>query len=223
MTTAAVLFDLDGTLIDSAPDLHSAACRMLAAEGQEPLPFATIRSFIGNGVAKLVERIIGATGLDMADHPRLVEAFMDHYGAHSTELTRPYPGVADALARFRMMGYGLGVVTNKPEAPARAILAELGLAGFFPVVIGGDSFPERKPDPTGLLSAAETLKATATVFVGDSEVDAETAGRADLPFLLFTEGYRKSPVFQIPHQGMFGSFDLLPALVEPLVSTTRLV
>ncbi|WP_172331088.1 phosphoglycolate phosphatase [Mangrovicoccus sp. HB161399] len=223
MTSAAVLFDLDGTLIDSAPDLHAAANRMLADEGREALAFEIIRSFIGNGVPKLVERIIGVTGLNMADHPRLTEAFMAHYNAHSTDLTRPYPGVADALARFQTMGYGLGVVTNKPEVPAREILSDLGLSHFFPVVIGGDSFPEKKPDPTGVLSAMDALKASATVFVGDSEVDSETAGRADLPFILFTEGYRKSPVFQIPHQVMFDRFDSLPALVEPLVSSTRLV
>ncbi|MBE3637903.1 phosphoglycolate phosphatase [Mangrovicoccus algicola] len=223
MSSAAVLFDLDGTLIDSAPDLHAAAARMLEAEGQAPLPFEIIRSFIGNGVPKLVERIIGVAGLDMAEHPRLVSAFMAEYDAHSTDLTRPYPGVADALARFRTMGYGLGVVTNKPEASARNVLAALRLAEFFPVVIGGDSLPERKPDPSGVLTAMEQLGASATVYVGDSEVDSETAGRADLPFLLFTEGYRKSPVFQIPHQLVFDRFDGLPALVEPLVSTQRLV
>ena len=223
MTSVAVLFDLDGTLIDSAPDLHGAAARMLVAEGAEPLPFETIRSFIGNGVPKLVERIIGASGLAMADHARLVAAFMAEYDAHATDLTRPYPGVADTLARLQAMGWGLGVVTNKPEAAARAILAALDLARFFPVVVGGDTFPEKKPDPTGLIHAARRLGASAPVFVGDSEIDAETAERADMPFALFTEGYRKLPVFQIPHQIGFSHFDRLPALLEPVVSAHRLV
>jgi len=110
-------------------------------------------------------------------------------------------------------GHALGVCTNKPAEPARAVLAHLGLLDRFAVVVGGDSLPVTKPDPAPLRAALEALPPGAAVFVGDSEVDAETARAAGVPFLLFTEGYRKSPISALPHAAAFAHWGALPGLV----------
>jgi phosphoglycolate phosphatase len=216
--TPILIFDLDGTLIDSAPDLHAAASRMLATEGLPELPPETIRSFIGNGIPVLVNRIIAATDLNPDDRDRLVAAFLADYENHATDLTVPYPNVRDSLTALKQAGHGLAVCTNKPEAPARAILQDLGLAHFFDDLVGGDSLSSRKPDPEGLNVLRDRLGGGPVIYIGDSEVDAETARNAGVPFALFTEGYRKRPVSELPHAVGFQDFRQLPDLVEGLLA-----
>ncbi|MFN4154464.1 MAG: phosphoglycolate phosphatase [Paracoccaceae bacterium] len=211
-----VVFDLDGTLIDSAPDIHAAVARMLEGEGRAALDLATVTSFVGNGLPKLVERVVGRVGLDMAHHPRLTKATLDHYNAASSDLTRPYPGVVAALEVLLGEGHAMAVCTNKPEAPARAILRDLGLERFFSVVIGGDSLAVTKPDPAPLHACIAALGGGPTIYVGDSEVDAATAQAARVPFALFTEGYRKTPVAELPHDAVFADFHGLPALLAQM-------
>ncbi|WP_269585992.1 phosphoglycolate phosphatase [Roseibium sp. Sym1] len=216
--TPILIFDLDGTLIDSAPDLHAAASRMLAAEGLPELPPETIRSFIGNGIPVLVDRIIAATALNPDDRDRLVAGFLADYQAHATDLTVPYPNVRDSLSTLKQSGHRLAVCTNKPEAPAQAILQDLGLAHFFDDLVGGDSLSSRKPDPEGLNVLRDRLGDGPVVYVGDSEVDAETARKAGVPFALFTEGYRKRQVSELPHTVSFQDFRDLPDLLESLLA-----
>lgn len=208
-----IVFDLDGTLVDSAPDIHAAVARMLADEGRTALDLATITAFIGNGLPKLVERVISRVGMDMTEHPRLTKATLDHYNAASSDLTQPYPGVIEALVALQGAGYAMGVCTNKPAAPARAILRDLGLDAFFSSVIGGDSLTVTKPDPAPLHACIAALGGGQTIYVGDSEVDAATAAAAAVPFALFTEGYRKSPIAELPHDVTFADFRTLPAVV----------
>jgi phosphoglycolate phosphatase len=211
---AAVIFDLDGTLVDSAPDIHAAVNRLLAAEGEAALDFPTVKRFIGNGVPALIARVMAALGREgEALHARWLARFLEDYEKRAADLTRPYPGVAEALEVLADTGHRLAICTNKPEVPARHVLDAFGLARFFPVVIGGDSLPLRKPDPAPLRAAAEGLGQGPVIFVGDSEVDAETAVAAGVPLLLFTEGYRKTPVEEIAHAARFGRFEHLPALV----------
>jgi phosphoglycolate phosphatase len=216
---AAVIFDLDGTLVDSAPDIHAAVNRLLADVGEAPLSIQTVKSFIGNGVPTLVARVLHACGHgpEPARQTAWQALFLRHYEADSTTLTQPYPGVSEALSALLDQGHQLALCTNKPEGPARHILDAFGLTGLFPVVIGGDSLPLRKPDPAPLLAAAGGL-AGPVLFVGDSEVDAETALAAQVPFLLFTEGYRKAPVHALPHAARFGRFSDLPALIARLAA-----
>lgn len=211
-----IVFDLDGTLIDSAPDIHSAVAKMLADEGRAALDLPTVTSFIGNGLPKLVERVIVCVGMDIADHPRLTKATLDHYNAAPAALTRPYLGVIEALTVFQSAGHLMAVCTNKPVAPARAILRDLGLERFFQVVIGGDSLPVTKPDPAPLHACISQLGKGLTVYVGDSEVDAATAAAAKVPFALFTEGYRKTPVSDLPHDATFSSFHKLPSVLAEM-------
>ncbi|WP_170435452.1 phosphoglycolate phosphatase [Ruegeria arenilitoris] len=211
--TAAIVFDLDGTLVDSLADIAAAANRMLADQGYAPLPEETIRGFVGNGLPKLVERVILHCGLSIERHSELTQVTLNHYSQASSAITRPYPGVKDALRRLRAANIALGVCTNKPEAPAQHILEVLDLAQFFDVVIGGDTVKSRKPDPAHLTATFEALGTNdARVFVGDSEVDAETAQRAQVPFLLYSEGYRKSPVSELPHLASFDDYSRLPDL-----------
>lgn len=211
---AAVIFDLDGTLVDSAPDIHAAVNRWLLSEGETPLEFDTVRRFIGNGVPTLVARVMAALGRSGDGlQARWLDRFMADYATGASDLTRPYPGVIEALTFLQRRGYPLGICTNKPEEPARHVLQAFGMTGFFPVVVGGDSLPVRKPDPAPLRAVAEALGGGPVIFVGDSEVDAETAAAAGVPFLLFTEGYRKTPVETISHAARFEHFDQLPALI----------
>lgn len=215
---AAIIFDLDGTLIDSAPDIHAALNATQVEMGLPPLSLAQVTSFVGSGVAVLVARASAAQGHagDREVERRMLAGFQARY-ADAVGLTRPYPGVPEALDRIAAAGHRLGLCTNKPLAPAQAILSHLGFDGRFDVVLGGDSLPQRKPDPAPLLAVLEQMGGGAAVYVGDSEIDAETAERADLPFALFTEGYRKVPVEALRHQARFDDFAQLPGIVARLL------
>ena len=217
MSPAAVIFDLDGTLIDSAPDIHAAANRVLRSEGLEEQSFAQVRGFVGRGVPHLIRQLLTAAGHgeDDARHARMTERFIAGY-EEAVGLTLPYPGVVEALESLRAAGHALGICTNKPEAATRAVLAHLGLLAPFTVIVGGDSLPVRKPDPAPLHLAVSRLGQQKAIFVGDSEVDAETAEAAGLPFLLFTEGYRKTPVGELPQDGRFSDYAELPGLIAAL-------
>lgn len=211
-----LVFDLDGTLVDSAPDIHAAVARMLADEGRAPLDLPTVISFIGHGVPKLVERVIDHTGMNRADHARLTKSTLAHYNAAAADLTRPYPRVIRALEQLQAAGHALAICTNKPTLPAQTVLQGLGLDRFFPVLVGGDTLPVAKPDPAPLHHCIAQLGGGPTIYVGDSEVDAATAVAAGVPFALFTEGYRKSPVADLPHQAAFSDFNALPGLIADM-------
>ncbi|KGM89191.1 2-phosphoglycolate phosphatase, prokaryotic [Roseovarius mucosus DSM 17069] len=215
----AVIFDLDGTLIDSAPDIHAAANRLMAQHGFAAFTPDETRSFIGSGVPHFITCCLTARGRagDGALRARLIEEFIADYETAVT-LTQVYPGVMDALDGLAGADLALGLCTNKPEGPAHSVLSHLGLDGYFPVIIGGDSLTVRKPDPAPLQATAAALGARDVVFVGDSEVDAETAARAGVPFVLYTEGYRKGPVERIAHDRAFSDFAHLPGLIRGLLS-----
>jgi phosphoglycolate phosphatase len=213
----ALIFDLDGTLVDSAPDIHAAANRVFTGKGLDPFPFETVRGFIGNGVGVLVSRLLVSRGLPGTGdlHAEMVGDFINIY-EEAVDLTSLYPGVAESLNRLRAAGHPLGICTNKPLRPALAVLRQFGLDGHFAAVIGGDSLPQRKPDPAPLQAALEALGARRALFVGDSEVDAETAQAAGVPLALFTEGYRKAAVESLGAKLVFDDFRALPRLVAHL-------
>ncbi len=214
----AAIFDLDGTLVDSAPDIHAAANAAAGAEGLAPLSLERIRRFVGNGAPVLIARILAAH--DRPDsgpqHARMLDDFLERYQSAVT-LSRLYPGVRETLDRLAAAHVALGLCTNKPEGPTRAVLDHFGLADRFCVVVAGDSLPRRKPDPLPLHHAARALGDLPAVFVGDSEVDAETAQRAPLPFVLYTRGYRQRPDEPLPAAAVFDDFGRLPEIVDNLV------
>lgn len=209
----SVIFDLDGTLIDSAPSIRKAVNLGLADLGRPALSYETVVSFIGNGLPALVRRAAHAAGIPDRER-ELVRRTTAHYEIVSAEPPVLYPGVAEALAALALAGCLLGICTNKPEGLARSVLRAGGLEATFPVVIGGDTFEERKPHPAPLRSAVAALGRPQAIFVGDSEIDGATAEAAALPFLLFTEGYRHRPAEEIPAAARFADHAALVGLVR---------
>ncbi len=209
-----LVFDLDGTLVDSAPDIRAALNHVLTHEGVAPLDLSIVTGFIGNGVPALIARAIAHVGADPACQAAWEARFMAGYDRH--DLTRPFEAVDDALRALAAAGHPLGICTNKPEGPARGVLAAFGWSDLFAAVIGGDTLPHRKPDPSPLLGAIAALGGGPALFVGDSEVDAATALAARVPFCLFTRGYRKTPPDEIVAEARFDDFAGLPALVAGL-------
>lgn len=201
----AIVFDLDGTLIHSAPDLHAAANVMLVALGRDALDQPTIISFIGNGVEVLVERCLDATGGDHGLQQRALDLFLQSYNQNMTRLTKPYPGVIAALRTFQTAGIPLAVCTNKPTKPAKDICDQLGLTAFFQVIAGAEEGQPKKPDPAPLLTCIQNLSRAPsdTLYVGDSTVDYMTARNADVPFRLFSKGYLNAPLPDLPDADRF--------------------
>lgn len=208
----AIVFDLDGTLVDSAPDIHAAVSRMLADIGEAPLPPETVAAFVGNGIPALVRRVIEAKGIDTRHEADLLERMVAHYAAHPAELTRPYPGVLACLDTLQGQGVRLGICTNKMRGLTVRVLEALDLMRYFDVVIGGDSLPVRKPDPAPLCAAFDAI-GEPLIYVGDSDVDAETAERAGLPFALFSGGYCRVPIESLPSRFVFDDFAAFPGLL----------
>jgi len=173
-----LVFDLDGTLIDSQQDLAESANRMLASYGAVALPAPAIAAMVGEGAKILVERALAAGGLDPAE-PEALSRFLAFYDQQLLVHTRPYPGVIEALEAVSPLA-PVAVLTNKPERPTRRLLEALGLDQSVRWALGGDSGFARKPDPAGLQSLIEAAGAQprTTLLVGDSMVDAETARRA---------------------------------------------
>jgi len=194
----SVVFDLDGTLIDSAPDIHAAVNRVLVERDLPEIDLPTLKSFVGNGAMVLMERCIRHRdgNASPAELQQALQRFLEVYADEPAGRTVLYSGVRDGIRQLAAHGYRLGICTNKPESLTHTILRNLDLADAFDVIIGGDTLPTRKPHPSGLLQAIETLGSTPgkAVFVGDSEVDAATAASAGIRFALFTCGYRRGPV-----------------------------
>ncbi len=173
----ALIFDLDGTLIDSKLDLIRSVNAMLVEMGRETLHEDTVSSYIGHGAPKLIERALG-NGATEEDRERALRFFLAHYEEHKLDSTRAYPGVAEALEELRE--FPMAVLTNKPVRVSTRILKGLGLGKYFRAVYGGNSFETKKPDPLGARKILEELGAPANqaLMVGDSEVDVQTARNA---------------------------------------------
>lgn len=214
-----VIFDLDGTLVDSAPDLADALDALLVERGHPPVGLDRTRGLIGHGVAELVRRGLTESG----EHPtpdmlaEAVQRFLRHYTANLSRKSQPYPGAADAVAALRRDGWRLVVCTNKLEASARGLLADLGLLPAFALVAGPDTFGVAKPDPDHLLRCLPKADgAHLAVMVGDSEVDVAAAKAAGIPVVAVTWGYAKRPLAQLGPDAVVSSFGDVPSIVNRL-------
>lgn len=205
-----LVFDLDGTLIDSEQDLCNSVNAALLHVGRTPLPEPVIASFVGNGAPMLMRRSL-ATGdgidPDEVDEEHLAQAypfFLEHYRAHKLDFTYAFPGVLDSLAALHTAPDGtaraMAVLTNKPVGPARGICEGLGMARYFLHIYGGDSFPAKKPDPMGLRSLMEETGALPeeTVMIGDSKVDVLTARNAGVWSLGCAFGFGPQNLMEAP-------------------------
>ncbi len=212
----AVLFDLDGTLIDSLPNVRDAANAVLAKRDLPPLPSEIVAGFVGLGEEVFVDRLIEATDLDAGERDWVMTTFIRHYKEEAKK-TKLFHGVEKALTVLQGEGVPLGLVTNKPRGPLGPTLEAAGLTRFFGAVVAGDELPKRKPDPLPIAHATKLLGQTRAIYVGDSETDAATALNAGVPFVLFTEGIRLTPVHDLPHEVAFSDFGMLPEIVRHMI------
>ena len=189
-----VALDLDGTLVDTVPDIAWCIDRTMPRFGVSPRGEARVRRWVGNGVEPLVERALTG-GSEVPAEPALLReacgVFLDLYARHGRDRSRVYPGVREGVAALRAHGAALACITNKPHAPAVDLLAHLELLDSFKLVIGGDSLPRRKPDPLPLLHACSELRVAVgrSVFVGDSINDVQAARAAGMRVACVSYGY----------------------------------
>lgn len=216
----AVLFDLDGTLVHSLPDIAESLNELFGEQGWETFDPDAVGGMVGGGIPKLVERALKVRDIAFGEGElqRLAARFRDIYGPRAAKLSRPFPGAIDFLETLKASGIALGVVTNKVEDISRSMLEELGLARFFGVVIGGDTLPTKKPDAAPVLEALKRLKADAgrAVLIGDSPADAGAARNAGVPVVLVSFGYSRVPIQEVEADGLVDSFDELPAALGRL-------
>ena len=184
----ALVFDLDGTLIDSKKDLVLSVNATLKAIGRAELPEDVVASYVGSGAPVLIGRALGGSP-DSQQLQGALKYFLSHYEEHKLDHTRAYPGIREAL--FELEGTPMAVLTNKPENASVRILEGLGLASFFKVIYGGNSFATKKPDPQGARAVLRDLHVAAeeSAMVGDSEVDVQTARNAGMISAIVNFGF----------------------------------
>jgi len=214
----AILFDLDGTLVDSVPDLAGALNALLEEEGLAAIPEEEVRGMVGNGVEKLVERGFAAHGREVAgdELASMTKLFMSLYEPRATLRTRLYAGVAATLQSLRSEGVSLAVLTNKPSEPTRLILEGLRVADCFRTVVAGDSGLPKKPDPAVIHAALEALGASAeeALMVGDSPADVGAARAAGIPVIVVSYGYTKVPAEELGADHVVDSLTEIAAAIR---------
>jgi phosphoglycolate phosphatase len=219
---ATIVFDLDGTLIETAPDLVGTLNVLLGREGVAPLPLGEARSMIGQGARALIARGFAAAGaaLDEAKLSRLFDDFIEHYLAHIADLSRPFPGLLPALDVLQNEGARLAVCTNKRTDLSVALLDALGLSRRFAAIVGGDAVAAQKPDPGHLVAAIERAGGDRgrAVMVGDSISDARAARAAGAPLVLVSFGYTDTPARDLGPDILIDHFDELAAACARLLS-----
>ena len=214
---AAIVWDLDGTLVDSAPDIAASLNQLLGEHGFEALAQERVRGMIGDGAAKLIERGFAARQRPQPATrvPALLRRFESIYMQHATRQSRLFAGARSVLEHFADAGVRQGICTNKPEAISRKVLHELGIAELFDVVVGGDTLATKKPQPQPLLSALDALGAGPrdSLMVGDSEVDVHTARAAAMSVVLVTFGYCRGRPEAAGADFLIGDLRELPGLL----------
>jgi phosphoglycolate phosphatase len=213
-----LVFDLDGTLIDSAPDLRRALNEMLRERGCAPLSLSQVRGMIGDGAPAMVARALQASCIEQAAAASALPRFLQLYEADAVGLTRPYPGVSATLAVLRRRGYRTAICTNKPQRATHMVLEGLGLLPLFDEIAGGDRFAVRKPDPGHLLETINLLgvRTEAAAMIGDSEIDAAAAHAAGLPLVLMRYGYARGDIDLLAADAVLDDFADLPATLDRL-------
>jgi len=215
-----IVFDLDGTLADTAADLVATLNFILEREGLEAIPLASARNLIGQGVRALLQRGFAVQGRSLAPArlEELFEEFLDLYGQHIVDRTQLFPGVEAALERLARRGHRLAICTNKTESLSRDLLVALGVAQRFAAICGRDTFPFCKPDPRHLTETVRLAGGVArtAIMVGDSKTDIDTARAAELPVIAVPFGYTDVPVTSLAPDIVISHFDEIDAAIAEL-------
>jgi phosphoglycolate phosphatase len=218
-TRPALIFDLDGTLVDTAPDLLGATNAVLRSEGRREVDPATLRHMVGFGARSLITQAMAAAGAPVdgeAHLAELVERFLGHYSAHIADASVPFPGVEDTLESLARAGRHLGVLTNKPQEMAELLLTKLNLARFFPVIYGAGRMSYVKPDARIFHDVVRDLTAERGIMIGDSKTDLETGRAAKVPVILVSYGYTPDPVETMGADAVTANFREIPILAGRL-------
>src|SRR5438874_2105003 len=222
--TGTIVFDLDGTLVDTAPDLVNALNYVLKREGLAAVPVDSARKAIGAGARRLIERGLELEGRSLGpdDITRLTRDFIDHYAAHIADASRPFDGLEAALDDLSARGYRFAVCTNKLEWLSKRLLDQLGLSSRFAAICGADTFGVSKPDPAILQQtvAQSGGNMAATIMVGDAGPDVGVARRAGIPVIGVEFGYTDVPIAELKPDRLIGHMRDLPAAVESLSKVT---
>jgi phosphoglycolate phosphatase len=222
MTSARiVVFDLDGTLVDTAPDLINALNFVLGREGLPPVPLHSARNMIGAGARKLIERGLELEGrfASVEDISRLTGDFIDYYAAHIADVSRPFEGLEGALDDLQTQGYRFAVCTNKLEWLSKLLLDQLGLSSRFSAICGADTFGVSKPDPVILQQTVARAGGhlASTIMVGDAGPDIGVARRAGIPVIGVEFGYTDVPIAELEPDRLINHMRELPAAVHSLI------
>jgi len=222
MPAPTIVFDLDGTLVDTAPDLVDTLNLIFAREGVAPLPYESARNFVGGGARVMIARGFDAQGCALSPNKldQLFKDFIAHYSEHLTDRSLPFPGLTEALDLLAATGCRFAVCTNKLEALSVRLLGKLGLADRFAAICGQDTFGMQKPDPEILrrtISAASGRLAT-TVMIGDSVTDIRTARAAGVPVIAVDFGYNEQPIAEFGPDRIISHFSELPVSVAAISS-----
>lgn len=214
----ALIFDLDGTLVDTAPDLLGATNAVLLDQGRRTVDPATMRHMVGFGARSLIEQAMAATGtpVEPSRLPALVDIFLAHYRDHIADQSVAFPGVEDTLERLASEGRRLGVLTNKPQEMADLLLRELNLQRFFPVVYGAGRMSYVKPDARIFHDVVRELGGEPGIMIGDSITDVATARAAKAPVILVSYGYTPEPAHALGGDVVADHFAQIPALVRAM-------
>jgi phosphoglycolate phosphatase len=217
---ATLVFDLDGTLADTAADLVGTLNVILARENVQPVPVGNAGAVVGAGARAMIERglALGGVTVDAVKLEKLFNDFLDHYGDNLADHTKLYPGAREAIDALHGDGYVLAVCTNKVEKHSRELLEALGVADRFSAICGRDSFPYAKPDPRHLTMTIEQAGGDPrrALMVGDSKTDIETARNAGIPVVAVTFGYTDAPVTTYGPDHVIDHFDALAGIVASL-------
>lgn len=218
MPQPALIFDLDGTLVDTAPDLLGATNAVLRSQGRTPVDPATLRHMVGFGARSLIEQAMAATGspVEPSGLPALVDIFLDHYRAHIADESVAFPGVEETLRELTAKGERLAVLTNKPQEMADLLLRALRLDRFFPVVYGAGRMSYVKPDARIFHDVVRDLGGEPGIMIGDSITDVATARAAKAPVILVSYGYTPEPAHKLGGDVVTDDFAEIPALIARL-------
>jgi phosphoglycolate phosphatase len=221
-SSRTVVFDLDGTLVDTAPDLINALNFVLDREGLPPVQLESARNMIGAGARKLIERGLEAEGrsASMEDITRLTSDFIDYYAAHIADVSRPFEGVESALNDLQRLGFRFAVCTNKLEWLSKLLLDQLGMSSRFSAICGADTFGIAKPDPAILQQTVARAGGhlSSAIMVGDAGPDVGVARRAGIPVIGVEFGYTDVPIADLKPDRLIKHMRELPAAVQSLMS-----